>query len=152
MFDILIYLFENYFDSGSYPDSATLARKLTLAGFANDEITQALDWLSELEQRDIGDYPATLAQNDSFRCYAPLEMEKIDAEGQGFIMFLEHAGMLNPLQRELLIDQVLAMDEKIPSLEKMKLIVLTELWMKNQLTNHSILGKLLIENDSNYRH
>ncbi|MDP1558460.1 MAG: DUF494 domain-containing protein [Nitrosomonas sp.] len=152
MFDILVYLFENYFDSGSYPDSATLARKLTLAGFAYDEITQALDWLSELEQRDIGDYPATLAQNDSFRCYAPFEMEKIDAEGQGFIMFLEHAGMLNPLQRELLIDQVLAMNEQIPSMEKMKLIVLTELWMKNQLPSHSILGKLLIENDPYYRH
>ena len=50
MFDILVYLFENFFDSGSHPDSATLTRKLTLAGFDNDEITQTLDWLSKLEK------------------------------------------------------------------------------------------------------
>jgi Smg protein len=75
-------------------------------------------------------------------------MEKIDAEGRGFIMFLEQAGILNPLQRELLIDQVLAMDENTPSLEKIKLIVLTQLWMKNQLTDQTIIEKLLLANDS----
>lgn len=152
MFDILVYLFENYFDSGSYPDSATLTRKLTLAGFDNDEITQALDWLTGLAQRDTGDYPATLAQSNSFRCYTPSEMEKIDAEGRGFILFLEQTGILNPLQRELLIDQVLTTDENIPSLEKIKLIVLTELWMKNQLTDQTIMEKLLLASDSYYRH
>lgn len=152
MFDILVYLFENYFDSGNYPDSVTLTRKLTLAGFTNDEITQALDWLTELELRDIGDYPATLADNESHRCYATFEVEKIDAEGRGFIMLLEQTGVLNPLQRELLIDRVLSMDDRTSSLEKIKLIVLTELWVKNQLTDHSLLEKLLITSDSYYRH
>ena len=38
-------------------------------------------------------YPTTLVQNQSFRCYAPFEMEKIDAEGRGFIMFLEQTGI-----------------------------------------------------------
>lgn len=152
MFDILVYLFENYFDSGNYPDSVTLTRKLTLAGFTNDEISQALDWLSELEQRDTGDYPATLADNESHRCYAVYEIEKIDAEGRGFIMLLEQTGVLNPLQRELLIDRVLTMEENTSSLEKIKLIVLTELWVKNQLTDHAMLEKLLITSESYYRH
>ena len=40
MFEILYYLFENYFDSGSYPDSATLTRKLTMAGFNDEDIHQ----------------------------------------------------------------------------------------------------------------
>tara|TARA_R110002073_G_scaffold106112_1_gene239701 strand:+ start:35 stop:493 length:459 start_codon:yes stop_codon:yes gene_type:complete len=152
MFDILVYLFENYFDSGSYPDSATLTRKLTMAGFANDDINQTLDWLSELAQDDTGDYPPTLAQNDSFRCYTSSEMEKIDTEGRGFITFLEQADIINPLQRELLIDRVLAMKENTSSLEKIKLIVLTELWIQNQLTDHAMLEKLLIVSDSHYRH
>ncbi len=152
MFDILIYLFENYFDSGNYPDSATLSRKLVLAGFDNDEISQTLDWLSNLAEQDSGDYPVTLSQNDSFRCYAQIEMEKIDTEGQGFIMFLEQTGVINPLQRELLIDQVLTMDEDTTSIEKIKLIVLTELWIKNQLTEQTILEKLLITHDGYYQH
>ena len=152
MFDILVYLFENYFDSGNYPDSVTLSRKLTLAGFTNDEISQALNWLSEIEQRDIGNYPATLSDNESHRCYAGYEIEKIDVEGRGFIMLLEQTGVLNPLQRELLIDRVLTMEENTSSLEKIKLIVLTELWVNNQLTDHSMLEKLLITSDSHYQH
>lgn len=152
MFDILVYLFENYFDSGSYPDSATLTRKLTMAGFANDDINQALDWLSELAHSDTGSYPESLIQNDSFRCYSPIEIEKIDTEGRGFICFLEQTNIINPLQRELLIDRVLTMDENTSSVEKIKLIVLTELWIQNQLTDHEALDKLLIVSDSPYRH
>ena len=152
MFEILVYLFENYFDSGSYPDSATLTRKLTMAGFADEDITETLDWLSELARHDTGNYPASFAENDSFRCYTNFEMEKIDTEGRGFICFLEQANIMNPLQRELLIDRVLAMDENSSSLEKIKLIVLTELWIQNQLTDDAILEKLLIVSDSHYRH
>ena len=69
MFDILVYLFENYFDSGSYPDSATLTRKLTIAGFANEDINETLNWLSEIARHDIGNYPASFAENNSFRCF-----------------------------------------------------------------------------------
>ncbi|MDH5479318.1 MAG: DUF494 domain-containing protein [Nitrosomonas sp.] len=152
MFDILVYLFENYFDSGSYPDSATLTRKLTIAGFADEDINQALDWLSELARHDIGNYPSTLAESDSFRCYTEYEMERIDAEGRGFIIFLQQADIINALQRELLIDRVLAMDEDSSSLEKIKLIVLTELWIQNQLADDTILEKLLVVSDSQYKH
>lgn len=152
MFDILYYLFENYFDSGSYPDSETLTRKLEMAGFDDEEIHQALDWLSELARQDIGNYPATLSENNSFRCFSAFEMEKIDTEGRGFILFLEQAKIVNPLQRELLIDRVIAMDEDSSSLDKIKLIVLTELWIQNQLSDDAVLEKLLIVSDSHYRH
>lgn len=152
MFDILYYLFENYFDSGDYPDSATLTRKLTMAGFNDDDINQVLDWLSELAMQDIGNYPASLAENRSFRCFSALEMEKIDTEGRGFIMFLEQSKIINPLQRELLIDRVIAMEEDSSSLEKIKLIVLTELWMQKQLSDDAILEKLLIVSDSQHKH
>lgn len=152
MFDILYYLFENYFESGDYPDSATLTRKLTMAGFNDEDINQALDWLSELARQDIGSYPAMLADNKSFRCFSSQEMEKIDTEGRGFIIFLEQSKIINPLQRELLIDRVIAMDEESSSLEKIKLIVLTELWIQNQLSDNAILEKLLIVSDSHQRH
>lgn len=67
-------------------------------------------------------------------------------------MLLEQTGVLNPLQRELLIDRVLTMEENTSSLEKIKLIVLTELWVKKQLTDHTMLEKLLITSESYYRH
>ena len=148
----MYYLFEHYFDSGSYPDSETITRKLAMAGFDDEEIHQALDWLSELARQDTGDYPAGLSENGSFRCFSAFEMEKIDVEGRGFIIFLEQTKIINPLQRELLIDRVIAMDEDSSSLDKIKLIVLTELWIHNQLSDETVLEKLLIVSDSYYKH
>ncbi len=48
MFDVLVYLFENYYQTETYPDQDTLERKLHAAGFENDDIQDALDWLNIL--------------------------------------------------------------------------------------------------------
>jgi Smg protein len=79
-------------------------------------------------------------------------MEVIDNEGRGFILFLEQAGILNPLQRELLIDRVFKMNGNNSSLEKIKLVVLLDLWIQNQLTDLNILEKLFIASNPRYRH
>ena len=152
MYEILIYLIENYFDRGSYPDSATLTQKLTMAGFDEEEISQALSWLSELTNRDVDYYPTTLAQSSSLRWYAPSETEVIDLEGQGFILFLEQSGIINPLQRELLINRVLKMNGNNSSLEKIKLVVMLDLWVQNQLTDPNVLDKLFIASKPRHRH
>ena len=75
MFEILIYLFENYFDSENCPDSETLTRKLTLAGFGEDEISQILGWLTDHTKHEAGKYPVTLSQSKSFRIYSSSELE-----------------------------------------------------------------------------
>jgi Smg protein len=41
MFDILMYLFESYFNAGSYPDPDKLSIKLSDAGFEEDDISRA---------------------------------------------------------------------------------------------------------------
>lgn len=152
MFDILVFLFENYFDTGNCPDSATLTRKLTLAGFNDKEITLALDWLSDLSSHDTDRYPAKLAESCSMRYFTVEEADIIDTEGRGFILFLEQAGVINPLQRELLIDRVIRMDGDTSSLEKIKLVVLFDLWMQSQLTDRNIVERLFVVSDSHYRH
>lgn len=152
MFDILVYLFENYFDAGNCPDSATLTRKLTMAGFDDEEITLALDWLSDLSRHDEEGYLARLTESNSMRHFTEEEMEIIDTEGRGFIFFLEQAEAINPLQRELLIDRVIRMDGDTSSVEKIKLVVLFDLWIQNQLTDRHIIEGLFVVNDSHQRH
>lgn len=149
MFDILVYLFENYFEAGNCPDPVTLTRKLKMAGFDNDEITLTLDWLSE---SDTNHYPESLAESRSFRHFSAEEIALIDIEGRGFIMFLEQSGVINPLQRELLIERVMEMDGDYTSLEKIKLVVLFDLWRQNQLSEHAIVEKLFVVSDSHARH
>jgi uncharacterized protein Smg (DUF494 family) len=58
--DILIYLFENYFDAdtddGFEPDRDTLKLELEKAGFPGAEVERALCWLEDL----AADHPARL--------------------------------------------------------------------------------------------
>ncbi|MBU2114000.1 MAG: DUF494 domain-containing protein, partial [Gammaproteobacteria bacterium] len=50
MFDILVYLFENYIhnESDIYVNHADLTKELSRAGFHDDDIFKALKWLDNL--------------------------------------------------------------------------------------------------------
>ena len=55
MFDILVYLFESYIHADACPEPDQLSRKLSAAGFEQEEISEALEWLNGLRRvaRDI---------------------------------------------------------------------------------------------------
>ena len=48
MFDVLVYVYENFWSVDSCPQLDQLGRKLSAAGFEPDEIEQALQWLAGL--------------------------------------------------------------------------------------------------------
>ena len=48
MFDVLVYLYENYWRPDACPDHDQLTRKLSSVGFESDEIQEALVWLDGL--------------------------------------------------------------------------------------------------------
>jgi Smg protein len=133
VFDILVYLFENYFEVELQPDHGKLARELSAAGFDSKEITEAFDWFNDLEKlTDVSAYPTSLEQSKSVRCYAHPEELKVDTAGKGLLAFLEASGILSPVQRECVIDRVLALNEPEVSLEQLKWIVLMVLWSHGQ--------------------
>lgn len=139
MFDILLFLFESYFDIGSYPDHDKLSVKLTAAGFEEDDINQALNWLSGLQQLTRSEYPEIINQA-SIRVYTEYEEQRISPEGLRFLAFWEHNKIITPIEREMILDRVIALDRKSLSLDKVKLIVLMVLW-----TQHDDLDPMIIE-------
>ena len=148
MFDILIFLFENYPQIALAPDRDTLTIKLHAVGFNVSEIDQALDWISDLGSLNSTQYPASLADHHAVRVYAPYELERIDVESRGFLSFLESSGVLNPLQREWIIDRALALGVSEASLEKIKWIALIVLWSQNPNQDYLLLEDLLFNNGS----
>ena len=48
MFDVLVYLYENYWRPDACPEPQQLRRKLSAVGFETDEIQDALRWLDGL--------------------------------------------------------------------------------------------------------
>jgi Smg protein len=139
MFDILMFLFESYFDAGSYPEPDKLTIKLTAAGFDDGDIHQALAWLSGLKQLSQADYPEYI-NHAGFRCFADLELHRISNEGLQFIAFWEHNKLITPVEREMIIDRAVALERENLALDKVKLIALMVLW--NQ---HDELDPLIVE-------
>lgn len=124
MFDILLYLYDTYLLADHMPDADQLTRKLSAAGFENDDIDEALDWLAALE--DLG--PEEECVPTSIRCYNDIEARRMDVEGRGFLTFLESAGLLPPHAREWVIERALALSDTEISAERIKWIALLAMW------------------------
>jgi Smg protein len=148
MFDILVFLFENYFHAGAYPDQETLSKRLSAAGFDSGDISQALNWLTGLER--VAQTPTQFASSHSFRYYTEPEQAKLTAETRGFLLFLETAGAISALQRELIIERVVALDEPAVDLENVKLIVLMVLWNQNEAVDSLVLEELVAPSQERY--
>jgi Smg protein len=142
--DVLLFLFENYFydDPDAVRDRDSLQNGLIQAGFSPTEISKAFDWLDELaNQRPILAEPRA---NGPVRVFVEAEVDRLDRECLGFLMFLEQHGVLDGDQRELVIDRAMALDQEEVDLDDLKWVVLMVLfnqpgaeaafaWMENQI-------------------
>ena len=152
MFDILVYLFENYFEADLHPDQGTLEQELSAAGFDSTEINLAFDWLNGLETLSSSPYPDSMADGTSTRIYADIEQKKIDAESRGFLTFLEVSKILNPVQREWVIDRILALNDRDVGLEQVKWIVLIVLWSQGAAEDYLFIEDLLFGDNTPQMH
>src|ERR1700710_1814473 len=86
MFDVLVYLYENYWRPDACPDHDQLTRKLSSVGFESDEIQEALTWLrgvAAAAQSYVGEQSGF-----GLRVYSPAEQEHLGEASIGFISFL----------------------------------------------------------------
>jgi Smg protein len=152
MFEILVYLFENYYHDQATPDHDALAEKLTAAGFENGDIHDALDWLRSLGTSPEDAYPEAFELCDGFRGYTPEELAKLSTECRGFLAFLEGARVLTPPLRELIIDRAMAIEEDTVEIDKLKVIALMVLWARRGSVDTLILEELLPEGGPRHIH
>ena len=132
MMDILMYLFETYIHSDAelQVDQDELEDELLRAGFHQKDIYKALNWLEELaalQQTDAHSAIATSATT-SMRIYTPQEMERLDLESRGFLLFLEQVEVLTPEIREMVIDRIMGLETNEFELDDLKWIILMVLF------------------------
>lgn len=145
--DVLLYLFEHYFyeDPEGVSDRESLRGGLVEAGFSTNEIGRAFEWLEALTRGRRSDLVAT--PHGPTRVFAALETARLGAEGIGFLMFLEQIGVLDPAQRELVVDRAMALDDGTIDLDDLKWVILMVLfnqpgqeaafaWMESHLFDH----------------
>ncbi|WP_424193095.1 DUF494 family protein [Ampullimonas aquatilis] len=152
MFDILVYLFENYYRPDACPDSDVLVKKLAAVGFDNDDIFDALSWLRDLnEARASAPTLSSPTLDTSIRIYSAQEYEQLGTEAIGFLTFLDSGKLLNPSQREFVIDRALALGESPMPLDKLKVIVLMVLWSQGEEPDMLIFDELLDDEEDGER-
>jgi len=137
MYDILVFLFENCQQAELAYDRERVAKKLSAAGFEDSDISEALHWLAGVLRAAPAAACPLPDGRTSFRAFAPRELAKLDVECRGFLLTLEHSGILTPQTRELVLERSLAASGQSLTLEQLKLIVLMVLW--NQQTPTSRL-------------
>jgi Smg protein len=146
MFEILVYLFQNYYDFHTRPEPEALARKLTAAGFSEGEIQETFTWLAGF--KEVPQRAAALHRSArSLRLYTEDEYTLLGSDGIDFLHCLERQGALDPALRELAIDRVHALSSEPPSeslpLARLKVIVLITLWSHDRDLDSLLVEELL---------
>jgi Smg protein len=142
MFDVLVYLYENYWRPDACPDHQQLQRKLSAVGFESDEIQEALRWLDGLAHS--AEASVAGQRSDSLRVYSDAERDLLGVDSIAFISFLESAGVLPPAMREMVIDRASAVGEGPIALDDLKVIVLMVFWSLGEEPDALILDELFV--------
>lgn len=174
MFEVLVYVYENYWQGDACPELPQLGRKLSAAGFEAEEIHAALVWLAGLniaaqatqiylpvdtpplpEQDAATPLPAQLAQPQSpgsLRVYSIIEQEHLGAQALGFVSFLESAGVLPPHMREIVLDRSMAAPGNPLTLDDLKIIVLMVYWSFGEEPDALVLDELCDDTEFRLAH
>lgn len=153
MFEVLVFVYENYWRGDACPQSPQLGRKLAAVGFEADEIEEALRWLEGLHlaahNPDLPPKPPllpavkiTFPATDSLRVYSVAEQDHLGAECLGFISFMETAGVLAPVMREIVLDRAMATNGNPVTLDDLKIIILMVYWSFGEEPDALVLDEL----------
>ena len=174
MFEVLVYVYENYWQGAACPEIDRLGRKLIAAGFEAEEIQEALVWLDGLNiaakgtrisppdnlnpaRADGLDSTNTFigmqAQSgSSLRIYSVAEQEHLGAQSLGFVCFLETSGVLPPYMREIVMDRAMAAPGDPVPLDDLKIIVLMVYWSFGEEPDALVLDELCDDTEGRLAH
>ncbi|CDS53148.1 Protein of unknown function Smg [Polaromonas sp. CG9_12] len=174
MFEVLVYVYENYWQGAACPEIDRLGRKLIAAGFEAEEIQEALVWLDGLniaakgtqislpdapddpagEISDTGSVPGRMqAQaSNSLRIYSVAEQTHLGAQSLGFVCFLETSGVLPPHMREIVMDRAMAAPGDPVSLDDLKIIILMVYWSFGEEPDALVLDELCDDSEGRLAH
>ena len=158
MFEVLVFVYENYWRGDAVPELHQLERKLSAHGFEADEIHDALVWLdglniaAEHSSPAIEPDPALAASPLSLRVYSVAEQDKLGADCLGFIAFLESSGVLPAALRETVLDRAMAAPADIMTLDDLKIIVLMVYWRFGHEPDALVLDELCDDSTGRLAH
>jgi Smg protein len=169
MFEVLVFVYENYWRGDACPELAHLERKLNAVGFDAEEIQDALTWLNDLNLAARGLQLPALEDDESnspplsktkpitqsshsMRVYSIAEQDHLGSECLGFVTFLETSGMLPAHMREIVMDRAMAAPADPLPLDDLKIIVLMVYWSLGEEPDALVLDELCDDTSNRLAH
>lgn len=147
MFEVLVFVYQLYWQGDDCPEPPQLMRKLCAVGFEDDDVQEALTWLTALNLATSESRPQMQSvpgsAPGSLRVYSVEEQNHLGADGLAYIACLERAGYLSPLQREVVLERASAFRHG-PALEldDLRIIVLMVYWSQGIEPDALLLDEL----------
>lgn len=145
IFEVLMYLVENYIDHDieENQERNEIEIELLEAGFGDQEVNLAFNWLDQLSDHNILFDPTS----DSIRVYREEENKRLGNEGISFLHQLEQNSILTPAAREQVIEQFMALNSHQNDISQLKWVVLMVLFNhpNNEATNFAWLEELVYD-------
>ncbi|WP_228359742.1 DUF494 family protein [Taylorella asinigenitalis] len=141
MFNVLLHIMENYQTPDNCPTVDILYKRLSDAGFCEEEIDDAMDWLMLLtetcEQATDFDHPQSL------RIFTDREFRHIGVAGVHYLQSMDYQGALPPYLREVVINYCMAINPDFLTISNMKVLTLLVMWNQNFPVDKQIIHELL---------
>jgi Smg protein len=132
MFEVLVFMFENYLAMHTLPEDKVMAQELAEAGFDKTDIEGAFKWYQEIKNVLDTDEKHYSHSDTAMRAFTNSERKKINVESLGFITFLQQAKVINDVERDLIIDRAMALKQPEIKIEEMRWIAMIALWKKGR--------------------
>lgn len=145
--DVLMYLFEAFADTDSEPepDRNVLRSELLRAGFGEPNVERAFEWLDGLNEQDTDG--AGAPQSSATRVFSDVESARLGVDSVGYLMHLQHIGILSATQLELVLDRLMALGDTEIDLDQIKWIVLIVLYSQSDQHDEYVRMENLVFED-----
>lgn len=123
---VLLYILEHHLQKprDQKISEATLMGDLSEAGFDKEIIFEAFEWLKHIFELNVAESDHDDISSSAIRVFSDEECQALSTEVRGYILFLEHAGILNANTRERVTSRLLANHDDSVELHHVKAITM----------------------------
>lgn len=144
MAELIAFLIEHFQDADACPPPQALGDLLETAGFAAGEINNALVLLDVLAEPPM--LAAPLSDKGAMRVYCADELSALPQEALNLLYFLERAGAIDAVQRELVVHALMHIPGDEITEDTARVVVLLVLWAQRAelpaLIGHDLMSVL----------
>ncbi|MFH4354541.1 MAG: DUF494 family protein [Neisseriaceae bacterium] len=131
MFDVFVFLFEQFQTLGHFPSRHDICEKLDEAGFDDEDITTALKCFDAFFNESSSNMPVCryAEQSSSFRIFSKDEILLLSKEIRGYLHFLYRKEIISGHEIEMIIQFISKVKPEELTLETVKVLTLIIAWV-----------------------